>query len=57
MGISCAEMRWWYGSALLRAERCKPGILLASYLVVYYLGTVLGQLLLGLVPQRHVPWW
>lgn len=55
-GISCALVWVVVESALLRAGTLQTrGILLASYMVVYYLGTVLGQLLLGLVPQRYAP--
>ncbi|WP_354832766.1 MFS transporter [Akkermansia muciniphila] len=51
-GISCALVWVVVESALLRAGTLKTrGILLASYLVVYYLGTVLGQLLLGWFPS------
>lgn len=52
-GISCALVWVVVESALLRAGTLKTrGILLASYLVVYYLGTVLGQLLLGWFPSN-----
>lgn len=51
-GISCALVWVVVESALLRAGTLKTrGVLLASYLVVYYLGTVLGQLLLGWFPS------
>lgn len=51
-GVSCALVWVVVESALLRAGTLKTrGILLASYLVVYYLGTVLGQLLLGWFPS------
>ena len=51
-GISCALVWVVVESALLRAGTLQTrGILLASYLVVYYLGTVLGQLLLGWFPS------
>lgn len=51
-GISCALVWVVVESALLRAGTLKTrGILLASYLVVYYMGTVLGQLLLGWFPS------
>ncbi len=52
-GISCALVWVVVESALLRAGTLKTrGVLLASYLVVYYLGTVLGQLLLGWFPSN-----
>lgn len=51
-GISCALVWVVVESALLRAGTLKTrGVLLASYMVVYYLGTVLGQLLLGWFPS------
>lgn len=51
-GISCALVWVVVESALLRAGTLQTrGILLASYMVVYYLGTVLGQLLLGWFPS------
>lgn len=51
-GISCALIWVVVESALLRAGTLQTrGILLASYMVVYYLGTVLGQLLLGWFPS------
>lgn len=51
-GISCALVWVVVESALLRAGTLQTrGLLLASYMVVYYLGTVLGQLLLGWFPS------
>ena len=51
-GISCARVWVVVESALLRAGTLQTrGILLASYMVVYYLGTVLGQLLLCWFPS------
>lgn len=50
-GISCALIWVVVESALLRAGTLQTrGVLLASYMVIYYLGTVLGQLLLGWFP-------
>lgn len=54
-GVSCALVWVVVESALLRAGTLKTrGILLASYMVVYYLGTVMGQLLLGWFPSDMV---
>lgn len=51
-GVSCALVWVVVESALLRAGTLhNRGILLAAYMVVYYLGTVLGQLLLGWFPS------
>lgn len=51
-GISCALIWVVVESALLRAGTLQTrGVLLASYMVIYYLGTVLGQLLLGWFPS------
>ena len=54
-GASCALVWVVVESALLRAGTLKTrGVLLASYMVVYYLGTVLGQLLIGWFPSDMV---
>lgn len=51
-GVSCAWVWVVAESALLRAGTLQTrGILLASYMVVYYLGTVFGQLLIGWFPS------
>lgn len=54
-GASCALVWVVVESALLRAGTLKTrGVLLASYMVVYYLGTVLGHLLIGWFPSDMV---
>lgn len=51
-GVSCAWVWVVVESALLRAGTLKNrGTLLAAYMVVYYIGTVLGQLLIGWFPS------
>lgn len=34
----------------VQRQRVKPGRLLAAYMMVYYMGTVLGQLLVSTLP-------
>ncbi|WON78193.1 MFS transporter [Serratia sp. UGAL515B_01] len=59
-GVGCAWIWVIVESALLRSgNRNNRGQLLAAYMMVYYLGTVAGQLLLGMVSTEllHVlPW-
>jgi len=47
-------------SALLRSGTVKNrGQLLAAYMIVYYIGTVVGQMMLGVVPTALysvIPW-
>ncbi|MBU2672188.1 MFS transporter [Hafnia paralvei] len=50
-GVGCAMVWVVVESALLRSgTNANRGQLLAAYMTVYYLGTVLGQLMLGVVP-------
>lgn len=59
-GIGCALIWVVVESALLRSGTVKNrGQLLAAYMIVYYIGTVLGQLLLGKVSTELfsvIPW-
>lgn len=59
-GIGCALIWVVVESALLRSGTLKNrGQLLAAYMIVYYIGTVAGQLLLGKVPTQLlsvIPW-
>ncbi|AKJ42627.1 MFS transporter [Pragia fontium] len=59
-GIACAIIWVVVESALLRSGTIKVrGQLLAAYMVVYYAGTLFGQLLLGVVPtllSSVLPW-
>lgn len=59
-GLACAMIWVVVESALLHSgSSANRGRLLAAYMIVYYLGTVLGQLLLGVVPTgvlRVLPW-
>lgn len=60
-GIACALIWVIVESALLRSGTLtNRGQLLAAYMMVYYLGTVIGQLLLGIVSTQLlsvIPWW
>lgn len=50
-GIGCAMIWVIVESALLRSgTNANRGQLLAAYMTIYYLGTVLGQLALGAIP-------
>ena len=59
-GVGCAMVWVVVESALLRSgTNANRGQLLAAYMTVYYLGTVLGQLMLGVVPtavMQVLPW-
>ncbi|MBW7982380.1 MFS transporter [Enterobacillus tribolii] len=59
-GMACAMIWVVVESALLHSgSNANRGRLLAAYMIIYYLGTVLGQLLLGVVPTdvlRVLPW-
>ncbi|AGB81905.1 Major Facilitator Superfamily transporter [Serratia sp. FGI94] len=59
-GIGCAWIWVIVESALLRSgNQTNRGQLLAAYMTVYYLGTVVGQLLLGMVSAELLnvlPW-
>lgn len=59
-GIACSIIWVVVESALLRSGTLKTrGLLLAAYMVVYYLGTVFGQVLLNVVPTLRssiLPW-
>ncbi|MGP9183188.1 MFS transporter [Yersinia pestis] len=59
-GIACALIWVIVESALLRSGTLtNRGQLLAAYMMVYYLGTVIGQLLLGIVSTQLlsvIPW-
>ncbi|HGM6861164.1 MFS transporter [Serratia rubidaea] len=59
-GIGCAWIWVIVESALLRSgNQTNRGQLLAAYMTVYYLGTVVGQLLLGMVSSELLnvlPW-
>lgn len=59
-GVGCALIWVVVESALLRSGTVKNrGQLLAAYMIVYYVGTVLGQLMLGVVPTALysvLPW-
>ena len=59
-GVGCARVWVVVESALLRSgTNANRGQLLAAYMTVYYLGTVLGQLMLGVVPtavMQVLPW-
>lgn len=59
-GIACAMIWVIVESALLKmGTLSNRGMFLAAYMVVYYLGTVTGQLLLNIVPttsESVLPW-
>lgn len=59
-GVGCAMVWVIVESALLRSgTNANRSQLLAAYMTVYYLGTVLGQLMLGVVPTavlQVLPW-
>ncbi|EPC5193028.1 MFS transporter [Edwardsiella piscicida] len=59
-GIGCAMIWVIVESALLRSgSNANRGQLLAAYMTIYYLGTVLGQLALGVISTallRVIPW-
>lgn len=59
-GVGCAMVWVIVESALLRSgTNANRSQLLAAYMTVYYLGTVLGQLMLGAVPTavlQVLPW-
>ena len=59
-GIGCALIWVVVESALLRSGTVKNrGQLLAAYMIMYYIGTVVGQLLVGTVPTAILsvlPW-
>jgi len=59
-GIGCAMIWVIVESALLRSGTVKNrGQLLAAYMIVYYIGTVVGQMMLGVVPTALysvIPW-
>ena len=45
-GVGCAMTGWWWKSALVCSGTSRSrGRLLAAYMMVYYVGTVLGQLM------------
>ena len=59
-GIACAVIWVVVESALLRSGTINTrGLLLAAYMVIYYAGTLIGQLLLGVIPtnlSEILPW-
>jgi UMF2 family putative MFS family transporter len=59
-GIACAVIWVIVESALLRSgSLSNRGLLLAAYMVIYYLGTVIGQILLNISPTLRsdiIPW-
>ncbi|AWH89905.1 MFS transporter [Limnobaculum parvum] len=59
-GIACAIIWVVVESALLRSGTIHTrGFLLAAYMVIYYAGTLVGQLLLGMIPTNLsaiLPW-